>query len=153
LEEESCVEIVKIIENLETKIEQSTRIPMTGKLLVDEEMILDFLDKLRAQIPEDIRQAQWVTRERERLLSDAQAEAERIIMKAKAYINQQASENEIVKIAEEHAEKIVNQARREAEEMSAHARTYTVEVLQRLETALNKAMTAVQEGKNKMKEE
>jgi len=147
------VEIVKVIEKMEEQIEQSARIPMTGKLLIDEDIMLDFLDKLRAQIPEDIRQAQWVTRERERILRDAQAEAERIVMKAKAYVDQQASENEIVKIAEDFAEKTVNQARREAEEMSAYAKTYAVEVLQRLETALNKAMTAVQEGKDKLKEE
>ncbi|MBS4026769.1 MAG: ATPase [Clostridia bacterium] len=147
------MEIVKVIEKMEEQIEQSARIPMTGKLLIDEDIMLDFLDKLRAQIPEDIRQAQWVTRERERILRDAQAEAERIVMKAKAYVDQQASENEIVKIAEDFAEKTVNQARREAEEMSAYAKTYAVEVLQRLETALNKAMTAVQEGKDKLKEE
>jgi vacuolar-type H+-ATPase subunit H len=147
------MEIVKIIENLEMQIEQSARIPMTSKLLVDEDSILDLLDKLRAQIPDDIRQAQWITRERERILSDAQAEAERIVLKAKAYVNQQASENEIVKIAEEQAGKVVHQARREAEEISSHAKIYAVEVLQKLETVLSKAMTAVQEGKDKLKED
>lgn len=146
------MEIVKVIEELESQIEQSTRIPMTGRVMIDEELLLDYLDKLRMKIPEDIKQAQWITKERERVLSDAQAEAERIVSKAKAYVNQQASENEIVKVAEQHAQKIISQAQAEAEQISAQAKAFALDVLLKLESSLNKATEAVKEGQSQMGE-
>ncbi|MDW7673593.1 MAG: ATPase [Bacillota bacterium] len=147
------MELIKIIEDLEETIEDSSRIPMTGKMLIDEEIVLDYLDKLRASIPEEIRQAQWITKERERILNDAQSEGEAIINKAKIFASKHASENEIVKKAEEAANEIINNAQAESEQIQQQAKNYALEVLHKLEKSLTKALTTVEEGKETLNSE
>lgn len=144
------MELIKLIEELEGEVEEASRIPMTGKIFLDEEIILDYLDRLRAAIPEEIKQAQWITKERERILSDAQAEAEKIINQTTSYIDEQACNSEIVKKAETTAQEIVLKAKFEAEQMEQQSKEYALNVFQKMEDVLDKAISTVQEGKSQL---
>ncbi len=144
------MDLIRVIEELESEIEGASRIPMTGKLFIDEDVILDYIDRIRAMIPEEVRQAQWVTKERERILSDAQAEAENIVAKATAYIDEQACNSEIVRKAEIAAQERLSKVSEEAAEIEMQAKAYAMNVLQKLETTLGKAIDAVKEGQHQV---
>ena len=65
------MDIFEMLDELEEIIETGSKIPLTGKVVVDAEELLDCLDQIRSVLPEEIRQARWVAKERERMLSEA----------------------------------------------------------------------------------
>ncbi|MGF7185120.1 cell division septum initiation protein DivIVA [Desulfitispora alkaliphila] len=146
------MELIKLLEEFEHQIESGTKIPITGKVLIDEEVILDYLDQLRAILPEEVKQAQWIRKERERIFQDAQAEAEKILEEAKTYVMKKASQDEIVKKAQEKAENILREAELSSKEMEEKANQYAYDVLKRLETNLERATQAIKEGQKQLSE-
>ncbi|MDD2402534.1 MAG: ATPase, partial [Clostridia bacterium] len=78
------MEIMSLLDEFENVVEESSRIPMTGKVIINEDILYNFLDKLRATMPEAIREAEWILREREKMISEAEKEAETIIETGKS---------------------------------------------------------------------
>jgi len=146
------LEILKILDELEKMIEGSTRIPITGKVVLDSENLLDFVDKIRSLLPEEIRQAQWVAKERDRLIKEAEDEAKRIISDARAEIKKLADETEIVKEADARAKSIIEEAKKEADEVINGANEYAAEVLRNLEGTLTKALNIIRKGISQLNE-
>src|SRR5205085_236052 len=71
----------------------------------------DILDQMRATIPEEIKQARWIVKERQEMLAEAKREAERIVKEARERAERLVSEEEITKQAERAAEDIIEDAR------------------------------------------
>ena len=65
------MEIINVIDELEREIQLAKKMPLTTKVLIEEDLLYKYVDALRAHIPEDIRQAQWITKEKERIFKDA----------------------------------------------------------------------------------
>ena len=80
---------------------------------LDREEIYEILDQMRATIPEEIKQARWIVKERQEMLAEAKRECDRIIQEAREQAMREASQTEI-KLAENQAEDIVDDARRKA---------------------------------------
>lgn len=127
-----------LVDRLEAVINSGWRPPATGKVCVDEREILDVLDLMRTAIPDEIKQARRTNQERERLLSQAQSEANRIVSQAQERAERMTSEDNVKIAAQERAQDIVNQARREAEEVRAGADDYALEMLERLESQIRR---------------
>ncbi|NLO89295.1 MAG: ATPase [Clostridia bacterium] len=146
------LEILRVLDELEKMIEESTRIPMTGKVVLESENVLDFIDKIRSLLPEEIRQAQWVAKERERLIKEAENEAKRIISDARNEIKKLADETEIVKEADARAKSIYEEAKKEANEVINGANEYAAEVLRNLEGTLTRALNVIRKGIDQLDE-
>ena len=73
------MEIINVIDELEREIQLAKKMPLTTKVLIEEDLLYKYVDALRAHIPEDIRQAQWITKEKERIFKDAKEEAKKIV--------------------------------------------------------------------------
>jgi cell division septum initiation protein DivIVA len=144
------MDVFEMLDEMEDIIESSSRIPLMGKVMVDAEELLDCIDQIRSVLPEEIRQARWIAKERERMLADAQQEAEQTIKKTHAQIEQMALENEIVKIAEQKAQEILSRAKVLEEEMREGATNYADQVLEQLEQNLHKALASIREGRNEL---
>ena len=106
------MEILSILETLEDLVEKTVSVPFTGKCLVDKEEILEIVKELRLKLPDDIKQAKWVKEERQRILLDAQKEANNMLKDAEGKIASMVNEHEITKKAYEQANEIVAAARR-----------------------------------------
>jgi cell division septum initiation protein DivIVA len=98
-------------------------VPLTDQVRVDKEEIYDILDQMRATIPEEIKQARWIVKERQEMLAEAKREAERIIREAREEQIRLISEEEIVKQAERQAEEIIEDARAREREIRLAPRT------------------------------
>ena len=79
---------------------------------------------MRATIPEEIKQARWIVKERQEMLAEAKREAERMIGEARDHAAREASQQEVVKLAERQAEDVLADARRKAREMRLGADDY-----------------------------
>lgn len=143
--------LVILLDRLDQLIGSATEIPLTGKSLVDTEEALDLIDKIRNALPEEVKRAEWLTAEKDRMLKESQAEAERIVIQAEEYVAKMVSESEIVKKAREEAERLLEQARQEARDLEKEAQEYAEQVLGNLEEALERTMTVVKQGRENLK--
>jgi cell division septum initiation protein DivIVA len=137
---------------MEELIENCARIPMTRKVLVDEDRLLDFMDRIRTTMPDEIRQAKWIIQEREKVIADSKREAERVLEDAQKEIEKQAEESEVARQARMVAEEIINKAKTIAQEIRDGARAYADDVLKSLAENTARVMEQIQQGRDELKE-
>jgi vacuolar-type H+-ATPase subunit H len=145
------VEIFNVLNELEELVENSMKVPLTRRVMLDEERLLDYLDRIRTTLPEEIRQAKWVIQEREKVITETKKEAGKIIEDAQKQLERRADESEIVKQARGVAEEIVEKAEVVAKEIKQGARNYADEILMELEKNLSKIVTEIQDGRSELK--
>ena len=144
------MDVLVLIDKLDDLIHNAKQIPLTENVRVDREEIYDLLDQMRATIPEEIKQARWIVKERQEMLAEAKREAERIVKEANDEQLRLVSEQEVVKQAENHAEDIVEEARAREREIRLGAEDYPDDILNTLEVNLEKFLAAVQRGRDRL---
>ena len=144
------MDVLVLIDKLDDMIHNAKPIPLTDNVRVDKEEIYDLLDQMRATIPEEIKQARWIVKERQEMLAEAKREAERIVKEANDEQLRLVSEQEVVKQAENHAEDIVEEARAREREIRLGAEDYADDILNTLEVNLEKFLAAVQRGRDRL---
>lgn len=143
--------LVILLDRLDQMIESATEIPLTGKSLVDAEEALDLIDKIKNALPEEVRRAEWLNSEKERVMQESRAEAESLVSQAEEYVAKLVSESEVLKRAREEADRIIAEAKQEAQELEREAKEYADQVLSNLEAALKNTLEAVKQGREKLK--
>lgn len=146
------VEILRLMDEFENMIEECSRIPMTGKLIVHEDILYNFIDRLRAVMPEAVHEAEWILREKDRILSDANNEAEAIIENAKLKLERIAGESEVVKLSKYQSDEIIESAKNVAKEVTQGAFGYADEVMQQLQSELEKTLQVVKKGREEIRQ-
>jgi cell division septum initiation protein DivIVA len=144
------VDVLVLIDKLDDLIHNAKPVPLTDQVRVDKEEIYDLLDQMRATIPEEIKQARWIVKERQEMLAEAKREAERIVKEAHDEQHRLVSEQEVVKQAENHAEDIIEEARAREREIRLGAEDYADDILNTLEVNLEKFLAAVQRGRDRL---
>lgn len=144
------MDVLVLIDKLDDLIHNAKQIPLTDNVRVDKEEIYDLLDQMRATIPEEIKQARWIVKERQEMLAEAKREAERIVKEAGDEQLRLVSEQEVVKQAENHAEDIIEEARAREREIRLGAEDYADDILNTLEVNLEKFLAAVQRGRDRL---
>ena len=145
------MDLLSALNELEELIENSGRVPLTRKVMVNEDSILDLLDRIRTTIPEESRQAKWIIQEREKVMSESQKEARRIVENAQKQVEKQAEDSEVVRKAKAVAEEIIARAERTAQEMREGAREYADEILSALQDKLNKINQQIEQGRSELR--
>ena len=146
------MDILHLVDRLETLLSQGWRIPFTSNIVIQEEYFLEIIDQMRVSIPEEVKQARRVNAEREHLLEQAQEEADRIVSSAQEQVGSLASDSEVMKTAYAQADEVVEQAQRSAEGIKADADQYVMDVLSNLEENLMRLMTTVRNGIRQMQD-
>ncbi len=144
------MDIMALIDKLEEVIAEGKKVPFSSSVLVAEEKIYEIIDEIRATLPEELKQARWIVKERQDMLDEAEKEAQRVINEAKEKAAAAASESEIVKLAEEKAAEIIEAARAKEREIRLSAEDYADEMLANLEVNLSKLLAAVQRGRERL---
>jgi cell division septum initiation protein DivIVA len=144
------VDVLVLIDKLDDLIHNAKPFPLSDNVRVDKEEIYDLLDQMRATIPEEIKQARWIVKERQEMLAEAKREAERIVKEGHDEQQRLVSEQEVVKQAENHAEDIIEEARAREREIRLGAEDYADDILNTLEVNLEKFLAAVQRGRDRL---
>ncbi|MCL4394880.1 MAG: ATPase [Chloroflexi bacterium] len=137
-----------LIDRLEALVNAGTRVPLTSKALIDEQEFLELVDQLRVAVPDEVRQARRVSHDRDRVLSQAQTEADKVLIVAQERVEQMVQQNEIVRLAQKRAEEIVANGQEEARRLRTDAYGYAMDVLDGLENELNRLLATVRKGKS-----
>lgn len=140
------MDIQYLLDRLETVLASGSRIPLTGKTMVDEHECLDIVDQLRVAIPEEIKQAKRVMGERDRLIQDAEEQAKRIVAHAQEQVALMITQHEVAKAAEAKARRIIQEAETEAAGRRDGSDRYALETLTTLENHLNELLGVVRNG-------
>src|SRR3954464_12828410 len=110
------MDVLVLIDKLDDLVHNAKPVPLSDNVRIGREEIYDILDQMRATIPEEIKQARWIVKERQEMLAEAKREVDRLLAEAREQAVREASQTEIVKIAEHQAQDIVDEARRQARE-------------------------------------
>jgi len=142
--------IEEILEEMETLLLESSRVPFTNKRLVEEDELGNLIDELREVLPGELMEANRVISERQQILEQAQKESQSIVDQAKNYINKLTDENNITRQAQEQAGEIIQQARKSARELQSDSLGYADEVFSYLEENLVRTLEVVRQSHGKL---
>lgn len=132
------MEIFALLETLEDILEKSKTVPFTTKSIVDKNEILDIIKEVRLKLPDELKQAKWIKEERERIIAEAQKDAEDIVKEAENRIISMIDEHEITKKAYEKKTEIIATANDIYREFSNNASSYADGVLKDVEDTMLK---------------
>jgi cell division septum initiation protein DivIVA len=140
------MDILHLVDRMEEIIKGSRRLPFGNLRLLDERRIWPLLDQMRISVPEEMRRAERIIRERERAKAQATEEAGRIVELARQEAAQLAADHSIARKADREAAAIREQARQDARQIVAGADEYAFDVLCDLEQELKRALTVIENG-------
>ncbi|MGD0002695.1 MAG: hypothetical protein ABSE06_00540 [Anaerolineaceae bacterium] len=140
------MDILHLVDRLEELFNESRSIPFTHSVVVDEDRMLDIIDQMRVSIPDEIKKAQQLLAQRDRLLAQAQEEANRTLALAREKSEQMVDRDQIVQAAQARADQIIEQSRGEGETTKREADQYVLETLTNLEMELDRTLSQVRNG-------
>lgn len=140
------MDILHLVDRLEELFNESRPIPLTHNVIVDEDRILEIIDQMRISIPEEVKKAQQVLAQRDRILAQAQEEANRTIALAKQKAEELMARDAIVQAAQARSEQILAQSRADGEAIRRDADDYILESLGALEAELTRLMGQARNG-------
>ena len=140
------MDILQLIDRLEELFNDAKAVPFTHNVIVDEDRMLELIDQMRIAVPEEVKKAQQVMAQRDRVMAQAQEEANRTLQIARDKADQLIQKDMIVGEAQRRADQIVNQARAEAEATRADADNYVVDTLMQLQDQIAKLSSQVNNG-------
>lgn len=140
------MDIQHLVDRLEQILGESRRLPLTTILLVDEDQIFNIVDQMRVAIPEEVKKANRVSGEKDRILAQANEEAERIRQLARQEASDLVRRDSVTMSAQQRADSILDRARHDADAVRTEADGYVLDVLAKLETDLERSLSVVRNG-------
>ncbi len=140
------MDILHLVDRLEELFNESRSVPFTHSVIVDEDRMLDIIDQMRVSIPEEIKKAQQLLAQRDRILAQAQEEANRTIALAREKGDSLTERDAIVQAAQARGEQIIAQARVEVEVTKRDGDQYVMETLTNLEMEMERILGQVRNG-------
>lgn len=147
------MDIQHLIDRLEKVLAESRRIPLSANLIVDEDRLFNIIDQMRVSIPEEVKRANRVEAEKDRILAQAQEEAERIRDLAKHEATDLVRRDTVMVSAQTRADTILERARRDAEMIRQESDVYALDVLAKLEEDLLRSLSVIRNGMRKLEGE
>ncbi|MGL5439940.1 MAG: ATPase [Filifactoraceae bacterium] len=146
------MEVLSILDKLEELIEGSSK-PMfggNGKIMMDKEEALEIIRDIRIGLPDDFKQAEWITQERQKIIDDAKTEAETIVKSAKSYANDLIQEHAITQRAEARAKEINEQAVKDGIELRNGAIEYSQGIISKLCMDIKEVVDKIEKNHNEL---
>ncbi len=147
------MDILHLVDRLEELFNVSRSVPFTHSVIVDEDRMLDIIDQMRVTIPDEIKKAQQLLAQRDRMLAQAQEEANRTLAIAREKGEKIIEQDAVVEAAKERSASIIAQAERESENIRKDADSYTLQTLADLELELERVLGQVRNGVRALQEE
>ena len=145
------MDLIERIDELQVLIEEAKAVPLSSSAVINREEMLELLAQLKEEVPEEVRQARWMSRDRDELLARARKEGERIIAEAQESRDRLLSRTEIVHAAEREAERITDEAKERAAKIRLEAEDYVDQKLAAFEILLNKTLQTVGRGREQLR--
>ena len=126
-------DLLTLLDQMEEAIASAPALPVGGRIVVNRDQLLDFIDAIRGEMPETVIEAERVSRDRSKIIADARSEADQLLERARDQASYLIQEHTLLKSAELEGERIRNRAREEAAQITTGAERYAQELFTRLE--------------------
>lgn len=143
-------DILDIVDDLIVHLHEAKTMPLSTNALVDRENFLDLLERLRAILPDELRAARWMVREREAFIARTNEKAREIVDKARAEADELVSDSNIVAEAVEEANILVRRAEGEVRRLRLETEDEIEKSLQRIESVLAQVMGQVHGARDEL---
>jgi hypothetical protein len=137
--------IYRVIDKLEAYIKDGTALPLKYRVL-SEERLLEFIEKMRSTLPEEVGRARLIAKDKDRVLREAQERAQSIVTEASTAHAAMIDDHEIVRQAKRSAEIVLRDAEEKAQRIAAGADAYAAHVLGDLDARLTTVLGSVKKG-------
>lgn len=141
------MDVIELIAELEEKVDKSFELPIVKKSFVNKEEIMNLIGDISLQLPDEIRMAKSITEERNRILADAQKQADIIIKNAEQKIISMIDEHEVTKQANAHANDIVVSAQKNAREIRLGTLEYSDSLLAKIDEQLKAISESIRQSR------
>lgn len=142
------VEMNRLIDYLEEQVHTGMRVPLTNRVAVEEEEFLAIVHQLRASIPAELRQARRVIQDRQKIILDAQAEAERIINNAKERAEYFVSSDGVMAEARHRSEEYLRQVKSQNQRSMDEIEDFALRVFGEVEQSMRTGLQDIENAKN-----
>lgn len=123
------MKVLELLDEIEEIVDTSTSFPLTGKIMVDAEEILEIVKEIRVELPDEIQQAQWIKDERQRILEEAKKEYETVITDAKRQAEVLIENDDIVVKSKMRADEIMRIAEENCKQLKLNTFDYIDSIL------------------------
>ncbi|MBQ8298990.1 MAG: ATPase [Clostridia bacterium] len=145
------MEVLTLLETIEEMLGRSANIPLTKRTLIDKEEILSVVNEIKLKLPDELKQAKWVKEERQKILVDAQKEANQLIKEAENRIIAMIDEHEITKKAYEQKTEIIDSANAFSKDLINGTKKYADDILAELEANLQDKLDIIKDNRKELK--
>ena len=141
-----------LLDLMDETLEDAFTVPLTGKRMVDVDKLRDIIDDVRLNLPNEIRQAKGIVKDRAEIVDAARAEADAIVKKAEERARVIVSEQEIVKQSKQKATEMIQNAQQNTKEMRTSVSNYCESILRQTEEQLVKSISEVKNVRSSMRQ-
>jgi vacuolar-type H+-ATPase subunit H len=127
-------------------VHNARHVPLSSQVMINEDETMELIDQIRFNLPDEIKQANWTVSEQQRIITEAHAEAARIMSRANERAEETSSEHEVLRRAERHATQLVKDAQSKSDQIIHEAESYALEQLKQLEAHLGRTLATVRRG-------
>lgn len=145
------MEIFTLLENLEELMESGQKVPFSTKVMVDIEEFREVMEEIKLKLPDELKQAKWVKEERQRIMSDAEKEANNLLKEAEGEIINMVDEHVITQQALAQKEEIIENANKISKEISIGTREYADSLLAKVEDVLRETIDLIHNNRKELK--
>lgn len=146
------MDVLNLIEELEDIIEAGTNVPFSGRVMIDKVEILEIIKDIRIRLPDEIKQASWIKEERQRILEEAQKDADTIMEQAEYRIEELVDQEEITRKASERADIMITNAKNNAKEIRLGSVDYADDLLLEQQEKLKELIILINENRKELRE-
>jgi len=144
--------LLDTIEQLIAEVEEARPVPLSNNVRINRDEFVTRLRALQQDLPEELRAARWMVREREKYVARTNERAREMLGKAKARSEELVSDSHIVQEAVEEANRLVRNSEKEAERIRLEAEDFAERHLTEAETVLGELLRYVQEARVELHE-
>ena len=135
-----------LIDRLETMVTGAKRVPISNRLMLDEQELADLIDQMRTVLPEEVRAARKVLRERDSIIAEAQQQADDVLKTAHEQAEMLLDEQGLLAEAQARANQYMEEVEREAQERIQGSDEYARQVLTQLQAQLGRHLKTIEAG-------
>lgn len=146
-------DILVLIDHLEDILNNGTRVPFSSRVMVEEEDLLAVVDQLRLSLPQELKQARKVVQDRQRIITDAQAQADSIVTTARNRAEYILTEQGLTNEAKVRSEEMLRKAKDNVKRVTGEVDVYALGMMTELETLLQDHLDRVQHAKRALTED
>lgn len=143
-------EVEELLEDAIELLAEARPLPMSTTVKVNRDELLHLLEQAQEKLPEELRAARWLLKERDDFVAKARQEHQDLIDEGRAQVGRMVERQQIVKAAEQRARQIVAEAKEEANTLKRQVEDYCDQRLASFEVVLNRTAATVQKGRERL---